>query len=68
MGMYFNTPATLKLMQTLNTRYGTTAQGLAAKRTNDLNYLLTLHIHYKNYGIHSELALEILEILIYLIG
>lgn len=43
MGMYFNTPATITLMQTLNTRYGTTAQGLAANRTNDLNYLNAPH-------------------------
>jgi hypothetical protein len=43
MGMYFNTPATITLMQTLNTRYGTSANGLAANRTNDLNYLNAPH-------------------------
>jgi hypothetical protein len=43
MGMYFNTPATVQLMQTLNTRYGATTAGLSANRTTDLNYLNAPH-------------------------
>jgi hypothetical protein len=43
MGMLFNTQATITLMQTLNIRYGNTAQGLAANRTNDLNFLTAPH-------------------------
>jgi hypothetical protein len=55
MGMYFNTPATITLMQALNARYGTSATtGLSHNRTTDLGHLnagYTLQQLWNTFGV-----------------
>jgi hypothetical protein len=59
MGMYFNTPATTFLLQTLNARYGTSGTGLSAHRGDSgaySNAALSLKQIWLTFGVSLNVS------------